>query len=169
MLSKSEWKPYDCLHKTPTKQTLRSGNNEFSHSDSCVIYLHRGSNAEAGRKPAEGFSGSHSWEDSEDQELGLGFDISQNPRISRIIRGRFAEGFAEAIHGEFCICGAPADLFHGLSKVWREPLHCTVSGPFMNSRIRGLLAFLHRGSNAEAGRKVAEEFSGRIHCLWGKC
>ena len=35
-----------------------------------LYFLHRGSNAEAGRKLAEGFSGSNSREDSEDQELG---------------------------------------------------------------------------------------------------
>ena len=58
------------FRKPLTKQTLRSGNNEFSGSDSCVIYPHRGSNAEAGRKLAEGFSGSYSREDSADQGLG---------------------------------------------------------------------------------------------------
>ena len=39
---------------------------------------------------------------------------SKNPRI---IRGRSAEGFAEAIHGEFCIWRAQDDFFNGLSKV----------------------------------------------------
>ena len=45
----------------------------------------------------------------------------------------------------------------------------TVHEPFMNSRIRKLCVFLYRGSNAEAGRKIAEEFSGRIHCFRDKC
>ena len=53
---------------------------------------------------------------------------------------------------------------------WNEWLmHLDSYQPAMNSRIHGLCVFLHCGSDAEAGRKVAEEFSGRIHCLWGKC
>ena len=54
---------------------------------------------------------------------------------------------------------------------WWMLIHASliVQEPFMNSRIRWMLYFLHRGSNAEAGRKTAEGFSGRIHCFRGKC
>ena len=54
---------------------------------------------------------------------------------------------------------------------WWMLIHASliVQEPFMNSRIRRMLYFLHRGSNAEAGRKTAEGFSGRIHCFRGKC
>ena len=48
----------------------------------------------------------------------MGFDASQVPKISRIIRGRNAEVIAEVIHGEFCISGAgvlPGDLGKVLS------------------------------------------------------
>ena len=56
-------------------------------------------------------------------------------------------------------------------KVGRIAVHVSlaVNEPFMNSRIRRMLVFLHRGSKAQVGRKTAEEFSASIHCFRGKC
>ena len=74
------------------------------------FYLHRGSNAEVGRKTAEDFSGRHSWDDSAGSELGDSlWELSQLPLYWQCA-GRRADHVLSAFANDIESCEGVAKL-----------------------------------------------------------